>query len=487
MDPEADGQRGDKTQVRCLKSWRWSSRLAGKTFSIEKIPQMHAKPFFTLLEKVAFVNYQFPDLKKDEKDPKHEQILASALKALPQLKHVIFESSTLVNAKLLPLLPTTLRNLELINCWEVVAEDFAPFLLTHGRHLRVLTLNHNQSLNLSFLPTLGPACPNLEVFRMNLTYFNLHATYHDSEPQYDKLLLPDQVPAWPSKLQIIEFTHMRKWETDAAEMFFQSLLDSAGNLLDLRRLNIQAILNIAWRDRAVFRIKWIDSFEKVFKRVSEVPEMSFSLSKPSQPETFTLPHHTLDKRELNGEELIAVAAKRASLRSRDTITSQTSTSMSTSPQPQVRARRSQASPPTRRSARASARNLPTGKYTESSDNSEVEVETEEPAIPTPKQTRRARMLTELAILKETAGHDSSNNSLSPNSDLPSWDESSTSAKKRKVQEVQFIQGMCHVVEIRIDNLRPTETQVTEADFLDSERSGDDEWVGDDDGEVSYAW
>lgn len=41
------------------------------------------------------------------------------------------------------------------------------------------------------------------------------------------------------------------------------------------------------------------------------------------------------------------------------------------------------------------------------------------------------------------------------------------------------QGMCDVVNIRIDNQRPTETQFNEADFLDDELSGDEDWAGDD--------
>ncbi|KAJ5167699.1 uncharacterized protein N7482_003293 [Penicillium canariense] len=41
------------------------------------------------------------------------------------------------------------------------------------------------------------------------------------------------------------------------------------------------------------------------------------------------------------------------------------------------------------------------------------------------------------------------------------------------------QGMCDVVNIRIDNQRPTETQFNEDDFLDDELSGDEDWDGDD--------
>ena len=39
----------------------------------------------------------------------------------------------------------------------------------------------------------------------------------------------------------------------------------------------------------------------------------------------------------------------------------------------------------------------------------------------------------------------------------------------------YVQGMCDVVDIRIDNLRPRGDQMHERDFLDSEKSGDEDW------------
>jgi hypothetical protein len=39
----------------------------------------------------------------------------------------------------------------------------------------------------------------------------------------------------------------------------------------------------------------------------------------------------------------------------------------------------------------------------------------------------------------------------------------------------YIQGLCHKVDISIDNQRPREVLWTERDFLDSEKSGDEDW------------
>lgn len=51
-----------------------------------------------------------------------------------------------------------------------------------------------------------------------------------------------------------------------------------------------------------------------------------------------------------------------------------------------------------------------------------------------------------------------------------------------------VQGMCDEVNVRIDNLRPSEMQFNEADFLDDELSGDDDWEGDDyEPGDAYAW
>ena len=61
------------------------------------------------------------------------------------------------------------------------------------------------------------------------------------------------------------------------------------------------------------------------------------------------------------------------------------------------------------------------------------------------------------------------------------EDTATTEKRRHVDAFDdlYIQGMCEVVDIRIDNLRPAESQFTEGDFLDSGKSDEDdgEWNG----------
>ncbi|KAH8698335.1 hypothetical protein BGW36DRAFT_375893 [Talaromyces proteolyticus] len=55
--------------------------------------------------------------------------------------------------------------------------------------------------------------------------------------------------------------------------------------------------------------------------------------------------------------------------------------------------------------------------------------------------------------------------------------------------VAHVQGLCDVVSLRIDNLRPADTQFNEGDFLNSEESGDEDWNGEDwePGDDGHAW
>ncbi|KAL7823580.1 hypothetical protein V8C26DRAFT_386981 [Trichoderma gracile] len=275
-----------RTTPTMLKSWEWSGRLLGgpvSTFS--DIVQVHQMPAFAHLKRLSFTNFQAPSLLEggDDDDEGHNSemslrsyaattAVADAIAQLKSLKHLVFESSTIMTKQLLSLLPKDLSHLELINCWEVESEDLAPFLLTHGQCLRALTLMHNQSLNLAFLTVLAEACPNLRELRMNLSYFRHHDSVNDSDPMYDFALLPDQVPTWPASLRVIELEHIRNWSVETAEMFIQSLVDKAKDLPNLRHLVIKTMLDIPWQARATLRSKLRPMVERVFLRESEPPQ-----------------------------------------------------------------------------------------------------------------------------------------------------------------------------------------------------------------------
>jgi hypothetical protein len=83
----------------------------------------------------------------------------------------------------------------------------------------------------------------------------------------------------------------------------------------------------------------------------------------------------------------------------------------------------------------------------------------------------------------------SRSKVATNYDESSADESVAEAEAPGEEDELHVQGRCHSVVFRIDNLRPREEIYGEADFLDAEPSGDEEWNGNDnqDDEGGYAW
>lgn len=488
-----------------LQSWRWSSRMVSKhpnpDTDLRRIIDLHQAPSFSGLRKVAFVNYQTPVRPKkitaDFVAPEHEKLLAEAMSHLPNLEHVVFEASSLLNHKLLLSLPNNLKHLDIIACSELASDDLAEFLVTHGRQLQTLTLNHNQSLSLSFLTILGSACPHLVSLQMNLTYYNLHATFKDSEPFFDQLLLENELPTWPTTLQTLELIQLRKWDVNAAEVFFRSLLDSAGTLPHLRTLVIKAILDtISWRDRGGFRDRWQKAFERVFKRKPTPPNPHLrsmgayaahmkQLAEPPKPHP-----EVIDL----GDDDVPISRSNRKFR--------LATKADADEEPKSRTLRSANPPPKRR------RVLERLSYRESSSEPEVTPPPEQSPALGSKSSRAER---ELATLRSTAGFHGpklpspSSRLPSLTSDAHSLSEASDSddvplvhrkrrgdggkEKEKEKPKPEVIQGMCEVVDFKIDNLRPTENQFREADFLDSEPEGDEDWDGTNEGGGGdgYAW
>ncbi len=504
---------GDPTR---LRSWRWSSRLGGKKWPLGSLLAIHKSPSFSGLRKIAFINYQKPHIRKNAEDPEHEKLLADSLSVL-NLDHLILESSTLANSKLLPLLPMNLKHLELVNCWEVISEDLSAFLISHGSQLRTLTLNHNQSLNLSFLTVLGNACPQLTTLKMNLTYYNVHSSYKDSEPLYEKLLEIEDVPDWPGSLQTIELTQLRKWDIETAKMFFQSLLGRAAILVNLRRLVIKAILNTSWRDRSSFRDEWVGAFETVFKRPFIPPNPH--LESLGAYAAFKKQSKRKDDEEDDVLSPRAWKQRRLATMEKDSKTDSPAKATLQSAKETVPPLASglahpftngQADKPSeqgarRLNARRSTRLAPVYSSPPSQsdgDHSVTNSKDHNEGHSSLRETARKRVMSrELDVLSKTAGeslrekqHDTGNSSAkvyrgnesdSDSDDMPlakRW-------QKGKGKQVEFIQGMCDVVSITIDNLRPTETQFKEEDFLDSEPEGDEDWDGTEEasGDREYAW
>ncbi|OIW27737.1 hypothetical protein CONLIGDRAFT_448706 [Coniochaeta ligniaria NRRL 30616] len=430
-----------------LQGWMWSSRML-TGFPLEKLRELHKFAAFQKLRKLALTNFQLPSLKaKDLEDPEIVQAdaqtidnLVQSIAVLPDLRHLTVECSTAVKGQFLSALPKSIEHLELINCWDVKADHMADYLLSHGSGLRHLTLHHCQSLSLAFLPVLAKACPRLESLRMNLTYYNHHAFYRDSDPDYDILLTADQVPTWPATLRHLDLKNLRKWDKPAAEAFFQSLLDSAPNLPALRHVEIKAMLDIPFRERSQLRDKWEAKLKQVFLRKWVDPLPHFTLRPLPQlaaapPET---PKGSNHKR------------KRGSGGGRDTANEGTS--------------------PPRRSGRIAI--LPSGTPSRASST--------------------GRDMRDKAARPTYAEPDTDDDMTADDEDETDESDQSDQSQRGPAGDEEgstFIQGLCDVVDIRFDNQKPVENQFRMEDFLDdgSNDPTDDDWDEDNESDHGYAW
>ncbi|TGJ87224.1 hypothetical protein E0Z10_g1554 [Xylaria hypoxylon] len=440
--PGGDSSVGDKTTTTALKSWRWNSRLTPTDLSLDRLSEMHALPGFWSLRKVAYVNYQLPSTTqfsaraRESQEAQNSDLqaiarLATSITALPDLQHLVIESSTLANGLLLDRLPKTLTHLELVNCWEITSEDMSTFLMSHGNSLVHLTLKHCQSLSLGFLPVLGTSCPNLAHLEVDLSYFRHHESYADNKPEYITLLEVDQVPTWPSSIQSIEIINMRKWTREAAEMFFGSLMKNAKALPILRRLEFKVILNIEWRQRREMRRSLVDQMTRVFKRKSPPPRDQKTICRYNEMKL-------KDVDEPRDELQMLRPATRRSTR----ITNQSSTPLSNKYD----------TPPKSRS------NL-------SKD------------VPVTRSLRSFKSISKF----DADDEDSSEDELAMGNTATRRSNSrTTTARAAGLRGDEFIHGLCDVVDIQVDNQRPAERQYDMDDFLDSAEESDPEWNSDED-------
>jgi hypothetical protein len=416
-----------------LRSWRWNSTFCddGPLW----LKSIHGDAAFQTLRELTLTKFHPAEVREDRDEPEDapgqpttEELIASALVTLPSLRTLSFETCGIVSGRLLPLLPANLVSLSIINCGELLSDALQAFLATHGSQLEELVLNHNQSLGLSFLVDLKTSCPKLEVLRMDTTYYSSLEMSADNEPLYESLLGELEKPTWPTTLQVLDMEYLRNWNSVAATNFFSSLTEAAEELPSLREITIIAMVDIPWRERAEFRRKWTDQFRKVFARA------------------WTPPSAHLVSLKAYRDWKTRISEPNAETEKNDSL----------------------------------IEGIPEMEGAAKVDDSESESESDLPLHPSRKQkhdeewgSKRLR----------------SRSKVTTNYDESSADESVAEAEAPGEEDESYVQGRCHSVIFRIDNLRPREEIYGEADFLDAEPSGDEEWNGNDnqDDEGGYAW
>lgn len=468
-----------------LQDWTWNEFLAGQTGAPSLEEVLRLTPLCTL-RSLSLLNYRQSSYKDKQR---YQDTLGSALSTQQKLTKITFTSTSIVTARLLLMLPGQLQSLHLVNCPCLTSVQLFAYLVERGQNLRELVLDHNHALNLSFLVGMAEKCPKLERLKMDLVYYGALSTIWDSSPVYPVLLKKGEVPTWPASLQSLELYHLRKWDLDAAEAFFGSLTGSAETLSNLRLLKIKASLGESnWRNRIEFRDKWTSRLEQVFLRQSP----------PPNPHLKTVASYNAHKkRQSKGQTSSPLA-----VRSRPSETIVVTNTMS----------------PEAKSGRSRVSHVKVPKAINSSDESDSDAPLIHSRMKIKSNTDNDAPLSRLRRSTRSGAHRDNAYALSessPNSqhsqrsrrrrrrrrgsndssseDSAAGDDASAVAPRRTVKDLEtpsYIQGMCDVVDVLITNLRPTEEQLNEDDFLDEELSGDGDWNEDDDdadGGDGYAW
>ena len=438
-----------------LQDWSWNQFIA-RDLSLSQMREIHKTPPFQSLRNLCIINYEASPEKEREGVRPREDMLADAINNLPNLTNLSFRTSSVVNKRLLSSLPNNLHTLAIVESPLLSSSSLKDFLIANGGSMRELILDHNQSLNLSFLVHLATACPSLEVLKMNLRYFNTYYCFHDADPKYTALLFANETPDWPANLRILELYHLRKWSLGTAERFFSSLTDAAGTMQHLRQLKIKASLDESgWRDRVAFRDKWTQRLQHVFLRRS-VPPNAY-LSSIASFKAFKAQH----------KKAHAVDSKVIAPTTRSTIDRKKSVQLSHVEIPQ----------------------------TLSTDARKIESDSDSPLVKVRRSTRAKTLKDDICLSSEGSRHRRKHRRASDDSsseDSAIDDDGLETPVPKGMEDGTaglHVQGLCDVVDVLIDNLRPSEEHLKEDDFLDDELSGDEDWNGDDDipGDGRYAW
>ncbi|MCJ1280226.1 hypothetical protein MMC21_008053 [Puttea exsequens] len=458
-----------------LREWTWDRRLTNDGATNTGLYRAHKTTPFQTLVSISLVNYE-----AGTKHRHREQAVGEALSFLSRLKCLTFRSCDLIFDHLMPLLPDGLEHLEIVECPRLKSPGLQDFLTLKGNNLKALILDHNRSLNLSFLTHLAQSCPLLELLKMDLRYFSTFVTFRDSNPKYTSILDAGEVPSWPQTLRSLELHHLRKWNIATAELFFSSLTGSAGKLPDLRLLKIRASLEeSSWRDRVGFRDKWTQRLRHVFLRRWAQPNPHLSSfaafaawkkqqkqdRRSYQPEqsATSRPRTRHGPKPEENDKATAIDGPQDKVQEED----------SDSDAPLIHVRRDNSSEPTatapsplRRSTRPKPPHLSTSLAPPSAN-------TPNPPL---RQRRRRRHRRSSSSSEDSALYDDNDAVTSPHHD--------GSKDAGELLEL-VVQGMCDSVDVLIDNLRPGEEILSEGDFLDEERSGDGDWDEDGGGEGEY--
>lgn len=367
------------------------------------------------------------------------QEFAKAINGLPRLKHLTFNLANLIDPEpSLSLLSVKLESLKFSRSSAISPAKLALFLAVQGQKLRILDLSGISPQCQSVMVDLARSCPQLQDLR--IAFAPLSDTPSPAGPE---CLRPDEIPTWPSSLWRLEVLQWGGWTLSSADIFFSSLINSAASLPNLRHIHIRASLGESgWKSRVRFREKWTGRFSHVFLRAS----------KPSSPYLRSLSAHQAFSTAQNKQ-----AGKSIVDDSHPAVPGPSSAI----PVPSSKIPGSSMAIPSNSDDTGHRRSHRTRQ---DAGNNQCSSPDPSPSIrPRWRGRRRAR-----GFDSDSSGEDSA---------LGDEVEGGSDGEASETCENLHVQGLCDVVDIQFDNLRPSEKQLRESDFLDEEISGDEDWNG----------
>lgn len=389
------------------------------------------------------------------------QEFAAAINDLPRLKHLAVNLASLFNPELLlSLLSVKLESLELANCAVLSPDIIALFLTAWGQELRLLNLDDIDPRNHSVTGDLARSCPQLQDLRMRYA----PSRYELSSAGLEGLGL-DKKFTWPSSLWCLKLLRWGGWPLASADVFFSSLVDSAASLPNLRHIHIRASLGeSAWMARVRFRDKWTKRFSRVFLRTS----------KPPSPYLQSLGAHQAFKmaqKKATSKPIAYGSHSHPATRGPNSIAPcETGDPLSNVGSEKGRSGMNQ-KPDFDKSSQVVGhrRSHRLRQHTGNSQHTANSQRFPKNLSPPIRHRRRRRRRA------QGSGSDSSSEDSALEDEVEGKDFGGDASQTD--EENFHIQGLCDVVDIQFGNLRPSERQLRESDFLDKEISGDEDWNG----------
>lgn len=267
-----------------LKRWRWDGDWM-QGYTVGMLLEIHRTSLRSLTH-LACSNIDV--LYETDKVTASDLEFGTLIANLPNLKSLEIIRSSLATDAFFESLPSVAPNLRLttlrlIRNREVSTGLSALLNSPLCQQLKHLHILHCPSINLHFMSVLG----NTKELR-TLVYDGLYfaeSIGDDTQPCFTDLLPLD--PEWPTTLEFISFSSLRKGTAPQAEQLIGSLIDRAycGQLKRLRTVKLHIILGqMEWRARAVFRQNWETKFLDAFTRKESRPLRYSSRSRASSSE-----------------------------------------------------------------------------------------------------------------------------------------------------------------------------------------------------------